>query len=271
MALRLRNVGTVASDRAPLSTRTDTMTNAESTGRSAAPRGQALVVEDEASIREVVRLHLELAGFGVTEIADGTRALNIGRATRFDLIVLDVMLPGLDGMTVCRALREQGANTATPILMLTAQDTESDKVLGLESGADDYLAKPFGTRELVARASALLRRHRRTQDEPSDGTRRISRQDVVLDLDKRGATVRSRAVELTKQEFDLLEQLLSHPGIVFSREALLQQVWGGDTYVTERTIDTVISRLRRKIEMDPQDPELILTAWGIGYKFVDAD
>lgn len=271
MALRLRSLNTGVSDRGRLSPRMDAMTNAENTGHSVAPRGRALVVEDEASIREVVRLHLELAGFSVTEIADGTRALSVGRATGFDLIVLDVMLPGLDGMTLCRALREQGANTATPILMLTAKDTESDKVLGLESGADDYLAKPFGTRELIARANALLRRHRRGQDEPTEATRRISRHDIVLDLDKRGATVRSRSIELTKQEFDLLEQLLSHPGIVFSREALLAKVWGGDTYVTERTIDTVISRLRRKIEVDPQDPELILTAWGIGYKFVDAD
>jgi DNA-binding response OmpR family regulator len=247
------------------------MTHAESTARPAPPRRQALLVEDEESIREVVRLHLELAGFSVTEIADGARALNVGRTTHFDLIVLDVMLPGLDGMTLCRAFREQGANTDTPTLMLTAKDTESDKVLGLESGADDYLTKPFGTRELVARATALLRRHRRNRDEPTETTRRLSRQHIVLDLDKRGATVRSQTIELTKQEFDLLEQLLSHPGIVFSREALLAKVWGGDTYVTERTIDTVISRLRRKIEIDPQDPELILTAWGIGYKFVDAD
>ena len=243
----------------------------ESTGRPASPRRHTLLVEDEAPIREVVRLHLELAGFTVTEIGDGTRALTIGRATRFDLVVIDVMLPGLDGMTLCRALRKQGANMATPMLMLTAKDTESDKVLGLESGADDYLTKPFGTRELVARATALVRRHRRSQDEPTEATRRLARHDIVLDLDKRDATVRSRAIKLTKQEFDLLEQLLAHPGIVFSREALLAKVWGGDTYVTERTIDTVISRLRRKIEVDPKDPELILTAWGIGYKFVDAD
>jgi len=130
------------------------------------------------------------------------------------------------------------------------------------------LTKPFGTRELVARATALVRRHRRTSAEP---TRRIGRQDISLDLDKRCATVRNNIVTLTKQEFDLLEQLFSHPGIVFSREALLAGVWRSDTDVTERTIDTVISRLRRKIEIDPRDPALILTAWGIGYKFADAE
>jgi DNA-binding response OmpR family regulator len=121
------------------------------------------------------------------------------------------------------------------------------------------------------RRGGLLPGHRRNRDESADTTRRIARHDIALDLDKRCAIVRSETVELTKQEFDMLEQLLSHPGIVFSREALLAKVWGGDTYVTERTIDTVISRLRRKVEVDPRDPELILTAWGVGYKFVDAD
>jgi DNA-binding response OmpR family regulator len=231
----------------------------------------ALLVEDESAIREVVRLHLDLAGFEVTEVADGKRALDIARATHFNLIVLDVMLPGLDGMTLCRALRVGGANIATPILMLTAKDTESDKVLGLASGADDYMTKPFGTRELVARVGALLRRHNSASNESHGATRLLARGDLRLDLDKRHAAIRGRAVDLTKQEFDLLEMLAAHPGIVFTRDALLAKVWGGDTYVTDRTVDTVISRLRRKIEVDPQDPELILTAWGVGYKFVDAD
>ena len=180
------------------------------------------------------------------------------------------MLPGIDGMTLCRALRADGANAAAPILMLTARDSESDKVLGLESGADDYLTKPFGTRELVARATALVRRHRRGGQESAECDAADRRQDIALDLDKRHATVRSRIVELTRQEFDLLQLLITHPGIVFSRAALLAKVWGGDTYVTERTVDTVISRLRRKVEVDPQDPELILTTWGVGYKFIDA-
>jgi len=235
------------------------------------PRRRALVVEDDAAIREVVRFHLDLAGFDVTELGDGRRALDLGRTSRFDLILLDVMLPWVDGITLCRAFREAGENMATPLLMLTARDSESDKVVGLESGADDYLTKPFGARELVARAMALLRRHHRLSSESAETTRLVARRDLKMDLDKREVVVRGSAIDLTKQEFDLLRLLMTHPGIVFNRDALLARVWGGDTYVTDRTVDTVVSRLRRKIEVDPQDPELILTAWGLGYKFVDAD
>jgi DNA-binding response OmpR family regulator len=247
------------------------MTTIVSSPLSRKPR-QVLLVEDEAPIRELVRLHLSLAGFDITEIGDGKRALELGRLTRFDLIVLDLMLPGIDGITLCRSLRSEGANVQSPILMLTAKDTESDKVLGLESGADDYLTKPFGMRELVARIGAILRRSDRG-DKAGDGapSRHVQSRDVTLDIDKRHAIVRGERVELTKQEFDLLHLLTARPGIVFSREALLAKVWGGDTYVTERTVDTVVSRLRRKIERDAQDPELILTAWGVGYKFVDVE
>ena len=231
---------------------------------------RVLIVEDEAPIRELIRLHLSLAGFDVTEIGDGARALDLARAQRFDLIVLDVMLPGIDGITLCRALRVDGANVHTPILMVTARDTEADTVLGLESGADDYLAKPFGMRELLARVGAILRRSARS-DEPVGTGPRAVHSDVVIDVERRVAIVRGQPLELTKQEFDLLHLLATRPGIVFSREALLSKVWGGDTYVTERTVDTVVSRLRRKIERDAQDPELILTAWGVGYKFADVD
>ena len=245
------------------------MTTASAIVSSAAKR-HTLIVEDEAPIRELVRLHLSLSGFEVTEVGDGRRALEIARTTRFDLIVIDVMLPGIDGITLCRALRAEGANVSTPMLMLTAMDTESDKVLGLESGADDYVTKPFGMREMVARVGALLRRHAR-DGEDAGTTRLVDRRDVRLDLDKRHAVVRGTPIDLTKQEFDLLHLLLARPGVVFSREALLAKVWGGDTFVTGRTVDTVVSRLRKKIENDPQDPELILTAWGVGYKFVDAD
>ena len=243
------------------------------TNHSTAPaRRRLLVVEDEAAIRELLRLHLSLAGFGIEEIADGTTALERARTDKFDLIVLDVMLPGLDGITLCRAIRSQGVNTPTPILMLTARDTESDKVLGLESGADDYLTKPFGIREMLARVSAILRRNDRIDAQAAASTvRRVETRDLALDPERRETVVRGGAVELTKQEFDLLYLLAARPGIVFSRAALLSKVWSNDTYVTERTVDTVVSRLRRKIERDAQDPELILTAWGVGYKFVDAD
>jgi DNA-binding response OmpR family regulator len=235
-------------------------------------RRRLLVVEDEAAIRELLRLHLSLAGFGIEEIADGTTALERARTDKFDLIVLDVMLPGLDGITLCRAIRSQGVNTPTPILMLTARDTESDKVLGLESGADDYLTKPFGIREMLARVNAILRRNDRIDAQAAaSAVRRVETRDLALDPERRETVVRGGAVELTKQEFDLLYLLAARPGIVFSRAALLSKVWSDDTYVTERTVDTVVSRLRRKIERDAQDPELILTAWGVGYKFADAD
>ena len=232
---------------------------------------RALIVEDESSIREIVRLHLSLAGFETDEVADGRAALDRLRTDRFDLVVLDVMLPGVDGVTVCRALRSAGPNQRAAVLMLTARDTEPEKVIGLESGADDYLTKPFGVRELMARVAAILRRASGglSQPEPAS-TGIVTSADVTLDPERRQARVRGALVELTKQEFDILYLLASRRGIVFSRAALITKVWGGDTYVTERTVDSVVSRLRRKIERDPNDPEMILTAWGVGYKFADA-
>ena len=231
-------------------------------------RRTVLVVEDDGAIRELLRLHLDLAGFTVDEADDGRRGLDRARSTPFDVILLDVMLPGLDGVSLCRAVRSAGQNVKTPILMLTARDGESDKVLGLESGADDYLTKPFGVRELMARIGALLRRHRRQTIEDAPPTV-LNAGDLSLDRDRRQATVRGERIELTKQEFDLLYMLASRPGTVFTRAALLESVWSDDTYVTDRTVDTVISRLRRKIERDPQDPEMLLTAWGVGYKFAE--
>ena len=233
-------------------------------------RGTILVVEDEPAIRDLLRLHLGLAKFDVREEANGRRALDTARAERFDLIILDVMLPGLDGVTLCRALRLEGASSDAPILMLTARDAESDKVVGLESGADDYVSKPFGIRELLARIDALLRRHKRAGGESArPANARIVAGELALDVEKRHVNVRGEAVDLTRQEFDLLALLAARPGMVFSRAALLQQVWRGDAYVTERTVDTVVSRLRRKIEIEAQNPTMILTAWGVGYKFAD--
>ena len=234
------------------------------------PARRALIVEDESSIREIVHLHLSLAGFATDEVADGHAALHRLRTERFDLVVLDVMLPGVDGVTLCRALRSGGPNQRAAVLMLTARDTEPEKVLGLESGADDYLTKPFGVREFMARVAAVLRRAPGVLSEPDRaGTGIVTSADVTLDPDRRQARVRGAVVELTKQEFDILYLLASRRGIVFSRAGLIAKVWGGDTYVTERTVDSVVSRLRRKIERNPNDPEMILTAWGVGYKFAD--
>jgi DNA-binding response OmpR family regulator len=231
---------------------------------------RALIVEDEPSIREIVQLHLSLAGFDTDEVADGRAALDRLRTDRFDLVVLDVMLPGVDGVTLCRTLRSGGPNRRVAVLMLTARDTEPEKVIGLESGADDYLTKPFGVRELMARVAAVLRRTEGGSSPPEPAsTGLVTSSDVTLDPERRQARVRGDRVDLTKQEFDILYLLASRRGIVFSRAALIAKVWGGDTYVTERTVDSVISRLRRKIERDPNDPEMILTAWGVGYTFAD--
>ena len=229
---------------------------------------RALIVEDEAPIREIVRLHLSLAGFETEEIAEGRAALERVRTDRFDLVVLDVMLPGVDGVTICHALRSGGPNQRAGVLMLTARDTEPDKVIGLDSGADDYLTKPFGVREFMARVTAVLRRAPSGVREP-EGI--VTAAEVTLDPDRRQARVRGELVDVTRQEFDILYVLASRRGIVFSRAALIAKVWGEDTYVTERTVDSVISRLRRKIERDPENPEMLLTAWGVGYKFADAD
>lgn len=232
---------------------------------------KALVVEDEPHIRELVALHLRLEGLTVVEAAAGDEAIRLVEAEPFDLVVLDLMLPRVDGMTVCRAIRRNRSNGDVPILMLTARREESDKVLGLESGADDYLTKPFGVRELVARARALLRRPRASQlvrELRSDAP--VVAGPLTLDPARRQAVVGSNAIELTPHEFDVLYLLASRPGIVFTREMLLEQVWTNDTHVTERSVDTLIKRLRQKIEADTREPRLILTVWGTGYKFADA-
>jgi DNA-binding response OmpR family regulator len=229
----------------------------------------ALVVEDDAHIRELLALHLRLEELDVAEASDGNAALELARSRKFDIIVLDLMLPGIDGVTLCRAVRRDGPNRDTPILMLTARRDETDKVLGLDSGADDYLTKPFGVRELMARVRALLRRGSGLLDSAADGDRPIEYRDICIDPSRRRVTVGQREVTLTSQEFQLLYLLLSRPGIVFSRDALLQRIWKGDTFVTERTVDTLVKRLRRKLDPHTGEREIILTVWGTGYKAAD--
>jgi DNA-binding response OmpR family regulator len=236
---------------------------------------RVLVVEDETNIRELVCLHLRHEGYECEGLADGGAALKRSESERYDLMVLDVMIPGLDGLSLCRAVRNGRLNRDVPILMLTARRDESDKVVGLESGADDYLTKPFGVRELVARARALLRRPRQPPAAAGDGEAApsgdaiIRVRGMVIDVPKRRATVDGQQVELTDQEFRLLLLLATHPGIVFSREALLAKIWRGDTFVTGRSVDTLVKRLRRRIEKDPAEPRFLLTVWGVGYKFAD--
>ena len=233
-------------------------------------QGRALVVEDEPNIRELVSLHLGLEGLQVTTAADGETALRLVGAEPFDIVVLDLMLPRIDGISVCRAIRRQETNGDVPILMLTAKREESDKVVGLESGADDYLTKPFGVRELVARVRALLRRPRAQRTSRGSAAALLSAGPLRVGPARRQVHVADRAVDLTPHEFDVLYLLAASPGIVFSRDVLLERVWTNDVHVTERSVDTLIKRLRQKIESDPGEPKLILTVWGTGYKFADA-
>jgi two-component system OmpR family response regulator/two-component system alkaline phosphatase synthesis response regulator PhoP len=230
---------------------------------------RVLVVEDEPNIRELVCLHLGLEGYTCEGVADGREALKRTEGDRFDLLVLDVMIPGIDGLSLCRAVRNGATNRDVPILMLTARRDESDKVVGLESGADDYLTKPFGVRELVARARALLRRPRQAASNGDEDEQAIRIHGVEIDPARRRVRVDGRDVELTDQEFRLLHLLATHAGIVFSREALLTKIWRGDTYVTVRSVDTLVKRLRRRIEPDNANPRFLLTVWGVGYKFAD--
>jgi DNA-binding response OmpR family regulator len=231
---------------------------------------KVLVVEDEKNIRDLVCLHLGVEGYECVPVADGREAMLIASEKSFDLIILDLMLPSMDGVTITRALRRHGPNRDSPILMLTARREEADKVMGLDSGADDYLTKPFGVRELVARAAALMRRARAPLTAADGDGRPISIRGVELDPSRRGVRVRGKLVEVTRQEFNLLYVLASNPGIVFTRERLLSRVWQEQSFVTGRSVDTLVKRLRKKIEIDPGEPELILTVWGDGYKFADA-
>ena len=240
----------------------------------------ALVVEDERNIRDLVSLHLSIEGFTCAPAPDGREALRLLHEHRFDIVVLDLMIPHVDGLAICRAIRREGPNMDTPVLMLTARREESDKVLGLESGADDYLTKPFSVREFVARVHALIRRagQRRASDAIADqiGTADAAAMRVLrvrdLDIDPARRRVRASGVEvdLTAQEFSLLHVLASHPGIVFSREALLSRVRKGDTFVTDRSVDALVKRLRKKLEPDAANPVYVITVWGSGYKFNDA-
>ena len=232
------------------------------------PNAQAhvLIVEDEDAIRELVCLHLRLADFRYTTLVDGAEALRVAQGQPFDLIVLDVVLPGVDGVTICQAIRRGGPNREVPILMLTARAGEADRVIGLDSGADDYVVKPFSVRELVSRVRALLRRPRSTWRSGSEGPT-VSHLGVTVDPARRRVTVDREAIPLTPQEFNLLYLLASHPGIVFDRQDLLARVWDEHVFITVRSVDTLVKRLRHKIEIDPSQPTRIITARGTGYKF----
>jgi DNA-binding response OmpR family regulator len=224
-----------------------------------------LLVDDEDSIQTLLTYPLERDGYRVVQARDGDEALRRFLEERIDLVVLDIMLPRVDGLEVCRRLR---AESTVPIIMLTARDDELDKVLGLELGADDYITKPFSIREFRSRVKALLRR----ASTPHLAGRReevIERADVRIDIPRRTVEVRGASVQLTFVEFELLALLAANPGVVFSRRQLLEKLRGGADYREPRTIDVHVRHLREKIEREPREPELILTVRGAGYRFRD--
>ena len=234
-------------------------------GRSLAGVGQrVLVVDDDPTVSDVVRRYLERAGFAVALAEDGHAALRAYEAQRPDLVVLDLMLPGLDGLEVARRLRARADEV--PIVMLTALGEESDRVLGLQLGADDYVTKPFSPRELVLRVQSVLRRAGRRAPAPPET---LVDGDLEVDVAGRVARRAGRELALTVREFDLLVFLMRHPGRAFKRGELLEQVWGW-TFGDQSTVTVHMRRLREKIEQDPADPKRIVTVWGVGYRWEHA-
>jgi DNA-binding response OmpR family regulator len=229
---------------------------------------KVLVIEDELDIAKLVQLHLQDLPCEVNLAFDGIAGLAEAEANPYELIILDLKLPGLDGLEVCKRLRARGRYT--PILMLTSKSSELDRVLGLEMGADDYLTKPFSVMELTARVKALFRRVEMLgKKEDADEARVIQAREMVIDIERHAVMVRGQGVELTAREFDLLVHFARHPGRVYSREQLLDQVWGYQHSGYDHTVNSHINRLRSKIERDPQNPEYIHTVWGVGYKFAE--
>jgi DNA-binding response OmpR family regulator len=227
---------------------------------------EILVVDDEASVVEVVSLYLKREGFQVRTARDGRQALNAINERPPALVVLDLMLPSVDGLEIIRRLR-QDMTLDVPVIMLTARSQETDRIYGLELGADDYLTKPFAPAELVARVKAVLRRARPAAPAASREEQPIGYDGLTIDPVTRLVTVRGREIELTATEFNLLWFMANHPRQVFSRDQLLENVWGFSEYVDPSTVTVHIRRLREKIEADPGQPAWLLTAWGIGYRF----
>ena len=224
-----------------------------------------LVVEDEPDIRKLVNYNLAQERFKILEAEDGEQGLKIVQRDKPDLVILDLMLPGLSGMELCKILRERSETERLPVLMLTAKAGEADRVVGLEMGADDYLTKPFSPRELVARVRAILRRMENLK--PAEPLPAYDKGTLKIDFSTYEVFARGKNIRLTLKEFELLRFLVQNPNRVLSRDQLLDRVWGGETYVTPRTVDVHIRRLRKAIEKDDSKPRWILTLRGVGYKF----
>ncbi len=234
------------------------------------PRGnkapRVLIIEDCPDLGSVLPLHFRDAGYEVDITGNGRSGLQLARSGKYRIIVLDIGLPEVDGLEICRMIRQAGTDTS--VLMLTAKSSEIDRVLGLEMGADDYLTKPFSIRELLARVKAIVRRMEPGRYRPDMGATQILKLDrLSLNIDERSIQIGERAVELTAKEFDLLLHFVRYPGRVFTRAQLLDKVWGYSHLGYEHTVNSHINRLRAKIEDDPREPQFILTVWGVGYKF----
>jgi len=235
-------------------------------GPTAEESARILLVDDEQSVQTLLAYPLRKDGYEVVPAFDGREALDRFAEKRFDLVVLDVMLPKIDGIEVCRRLRSR---SQVPIIMLTAKDDETDKVLGLEMGADDYITKPFSVREFRSRVRAALRRSEMLRARP--GGDPIVAGDIEIDFERRAVTARGEPAQLTYVEFELLASLAGAPGRVMTREMLLEQVWGDSAYRDPRTIDVHIRHLREKLEHDPRRPEYLFTVRGVGYRFRDKE
>jgi two-component system alkaline phosphatase synthesis response regulator PhoP len=228
---------------------------------------EVIIIEDETSIADLIKLHLQDMECEVYCFTNGKEGYQYALKNHFDLMILDINLPGMNGLDICRDLRSE--KITSPILMLTARTEEIDKVLGLETGADDYITKPFSIREFLARVKAIFRRVDIDRVEQSESVKTIEFKGISIDRKKRKVELKGNRVELTPKEFDLLYMLANNPGVTFSRKDLLSKVWGYDFEGYEHTVNSHINRLRAKIEKDPNTPEFVLTTWGVGYRFAD--
>jgi len=226
-----------------------------------------LIVEDDRDISNLLDIHLKDNGFNTDRVFEGKEGLLKALNDDYKLIVLDIKLPGMDGFEICKKIR--GEKIYTPIIMLTSKSEEIDKVLGLEIGADDYITKPFSVREFIARVKVILRRESLASETEKEEEREIEMENIFINIPKRIVTVYEKKIELSPKEFDLLVLMASNPGKTYTRMDLLNQIWGIDFEGFEHTVNSHINRLRAKIEKDMNDPEFILTTWGVGYKFKD--
>jgi phosphate regulon transcriptional regulator PhoB len=229
--------------------------------------GRILVVDDEKDIVDLISYNLEREGFRSLKAYDGTTALRLAREETPDLVILDLMLPGIQGIEVCRLIRENNSTKDLPIIMLTAKGDEVDRILGLEMGADDYVTKPFSVKELMARVRSVLRRAVLSHEKEKDES--FSYGGLCINYGTHSVTVEDKQIDLSPTEFRLLKFLSQHPGRVYTRDQLLDYVWGDDAFVEPRTVDVHVRRLRAKIEDDPSQPRYILTERGFGYRFAE--